>query len=261
MNFESLFIERRKELEDRMKELARDIAAAPDGRLECHRRGKGYRWYRVDGKNHWTIRREDRRLAERLAEKMYRQRKQKEALAELAATSAYLKEIAKTPKRTGDALLSSEGFAELLKPMLGGLPADLKRWSEESYPSNPYAPEQRRVKTSSGRLVRSKSEGFILTALEQNHIPFRYECELRLDGQPVYPDFIIRHPVTGELYLWEHFGMMDDPKYISDMLRKLGRYIAAGWIPMQNLIITTETSDHPLDVSLVMDLIRHFFLS
>ena len=54
---------------------------------------------------------------------------------------------------------------------------------------------------------------------------------------------------------------MDDAKYASDFSRKIQLYTANGWIPMQNLILTTETSDHPLDAMLVQRLIEHFFLT
>jgi len=60
---------------------------------------------------------------------------------------------------------------------------------------------------------RYKSEVFIDMALFTNNIPFRYECALELGHSTLYPDFTIRHPKTGEICYWEHFGLMDDPSY------------------------------------------------
>ncbi|MFQ8777759.1 MAG: hypothetical protein ACLR78_10425 [Roseburia sp.] len=61
--------------------------------------------------------------------------------------------------------------------------------------------------------MRSKSEAMIAMLLHLNAIPYRYECALSLGGVTLFPDFTIRHPVTGVLYYWEHFGLMDDPAY------------------------------------------------
>ena len=53
----------------------------------------------------------------------------------------------------------------------------------------------------------------IAMLLHLNAIPYRYECALSLGGVTLFPDFTIRHPGTGALYYWEHFGLMDDPAY------------------------------------------------
>lgn len=52
-------------------------------------------------------------------------------------------------------------------------------------------------------------------------IPFRYECALYLNGVLVFPDFTIRHPKTGEVYYWEHFGLIDQPSYVKRTMEKI----------------------------------------
>ena len=47
-------------------------------------------------------------------------------------------------------------------------------------------------------------------------IPFRYEDKLVLGDNTIYPDFTVRHPRTAEYYYWEHFGLLDEPKYVSE---------------------------------------------
>lgn len=125
---------------------------------------------------------------------------------------------------------------------------------------NKTYPQQLIHKTSTGEYVRSKSEAFILTYLHMNHIPFRYECELQLGTAFFYPDFTIRHPKTGEMYYWEHFGMMDNREYAKKNYAKLETYQAYGIIPSINLITTFETQDHPLSLEVIEKLIKHYFL-
>ena len=78
------------------------------------------------------------------------------------------------------------------------------------YEKNPKYPEHLIHKTVSGIYVRSKSESMIALQLYTEKIPFRYECALQLGETTLYPDFTILHPKTGEIFYWEHFGMMDE---------------------------------------------------
>lgn len=96
--------------------------------------------------------------------------------------------------------------------------------------------------------------------LHVNSIPFRYECELQLGETTLYPDFTLRHPLTGNLFYWEHFGMMDNPAYCRNVSSKLQLYFSHGIIPSINLITTYETKDDPLDVEIVEGIIQHYFL-
>ena len=115
-------------------------------------------------------------------------------------------------------------------------------------------------KTSSGIMVRSKSETIIDMFLHTNRIPFRYECALHLDNIILHPDFTIRHPQTGEIYYWEHFGIMDDPSYAEKALKKLSTYEQNGIFPGEQLIITFETRKNPLNQKHILNLIEHYFL-
>lgn len=136
---------------------------------------------------------------------------------------------------------------------------ELQLWQNEAYTKNPHHPEQLCIKTFSGNIVRSKSEAFIDMVLFQNHIPFRYECALQLGKLTLYPDFTIRHPTTGSIYYWEHFGLMDDTSYRKKTIHKLNTYIQNEIIPSINLITTYETQEHPLSPSTVESIIDSYF--
>lgn len=97
---------------------------------------------------------------------------------------------------------------------------ELEDRKHAEFDQNMKYPEQKTHRTSSANLVRSKAEALIDTILFINHIPFRYECGLSFGSIVIYLDFTIRHPETGELYYWEHFGCMDDPAYARNMVSK-----------------------------------------
>ncbi len=81
---------------------------------------------------------------------------------------------------------------------------------------------------------------------------------MTLGGVVFYPDFTVRHPVTGETFYWEHVGRPDDSVYRASFLDKLNLYIAHGIIPEQNLILTWETGNHPLSSAEVEQKIQQF---
>ena len=102
-----------------------------------------------------------------------------------------------------------------------------------------------------GKKLRSKSEVIIDMLLYKYQIPFHYEERLVLNGFEMYPDFTIRHPMTGETMYWEHFGLMDNEIYRNNVYQKMKRYCENGIIPSINLIATYETNDHQLNIEYI----------
>ena len=116
-----------------------------------------------------------------------------------------------------DVLINNAGISYI------GLLTDMSidDWNRIVSTNNPKEPQKLIHKTIPGILVRSKSEALIINALFEHKIPFRYECLLQIQNVSIYPDFTIRHPVTGEVYYWEHFGMMDNENYAHNVYSKL----------------------------------------
>jgi len=129
-----------------------------------------------------------------------------------------------------------------------------------SFDKNPIRPEQLIHKGVSGNFLRSKSEAIIDMFLYYNQLPYRYEAALTLDKSTIYPDFTIRHPKTGAIIYWEHFGLMDDPSYCRKALSKLSLYTSHGIIPSINLITTYETKSNPLSSDMIEKIVKHYFL-
>lgn len=141
------------------------------------------------------------------------------------------------------------------------------KWYLSDGHSQKYLPKKERKsakqllhKTISGNLVRSKSESLIDMLLYTHKIPFRYKCALQLGDITLYPNFTIRHPYTGHIFYWEHFGRMDDPTYCKNTYNKLQLYSSHRIIPSIHLITTYETQEYPLSTHTVEKVIQQYFL-
>lgn len=83
-------------------------------------------------------------------------------------------------------------------------------------------------RTDSGDMVRSKQERFVANLLTSEGISFEYEKKLSSwDGSSRYPDFTLF--INGELYYWEHWGMVDDYSYRQYIARKIRWYREHGY--------------------------------
>ena len=75
------------------------------------------------------------------------------------------------------------------------------------------------------------------------------------DGFNQRPDFTIMNPTTGQIFIWEHFGMLDRPDYTKRMINKLGAYELSGLFPGNGLIVTFDDGSHPLTVDHIRQII------
>ena len=117
--------------------------------------------------------------------------------------------------------------------------------------------------TIRGDLVRSKSEALIADRLYASGIPYRYEQVLVIDERlafNIFPDFRILNKRTRKEIIWEHCGMMDDPKYCKDALERIDLLGEKGFIQGKNLIFTYECSLKPLNLDYVNKLIKQFLV-
>lgn len=199
-----------------------------------------------------------RSLAEQLARKRYLSSLLADLTKEKEAIQQFLNHYPTT--RTSELLLTqSPEIRNLLNlhPSPESLPAE---WTTAEYPKNPNHPEHLIHESISGNKVRSKSESIIDSFLFMNQIPYRYECELILGNTVLYPDFTILHPKTGNIYYWEHFGLMNDVAYARNAVSKLQLYISHKIIPSIQLITTYETKEVPLSPSTVESILTQYFL-
>lgn len=250
-----------KRLEKKENELQRALQVLPEGKLLCARNGESYyKWYQSDGHKKVYIPKKNRKLAEQLAAKKYLSTSIEDLRNEKKAIQQYLKSHENHAMNSEKLLTEESEIKNLLTSHFSTLSKELSDWTTSPYERNPKYPEHLKHRCVSGRFVRSKSEMIIDMNLHTNHIPFRYEAALVLGNVTIYPDFTIKHPRTGEIYYWEHFGMMDNPEYARSAGNKLQLYFSNGIIPSIQLITTYETKDHPLDSEEVKKIIEEFFL-
>lgn len=165
------------------------------------------------------------------------------------------------------------------------------QWQAKPYSGKFFAKDTPEHFTNSGLRVRSKSEVIIAECLARHNIPFRYEAPLELiigDTSSItaetptnnirrrtlnqdadlmqskavtfYPDFTCLNKRTRQEFIWEHFGMMDNPNYARNAIEKQRSYAAAGYIPGINFIATTETTDHPLNIPYIEQMTKSLLM-
>jgi len=249
----------RNRLEAKLKSIKEQLDIMPDGKLICARNGKGIKWYHSDGKIRTHIKKGERPYAEQLALKKYLTLLSDDLIAEIRSIDFYLRHHPDVNKAE-QLLTEKPGYQELLLPYFTSQPDIQSDWLHEPYERNLKHPQYLKHKTSSGNMVRSKSEAMIDYILTTNGIPFRYECALSLGDTIIHPDFTILHPRTDKIFYWEHFGMMDDPSYSKNVGSKLQLYISNGIIPSIQLITTYETSYAPLTIHELETIVRTYFL-
>lgn len=250
-----------KQLDAHIKDLESQLMNCPEGKIFCTYNNGRYKWYHSHEHSQTYIPKKNRSFAEQLAIKKYLSLQYEEALQEKAALDKYLKHLSMYTPRSQELLKDSSPYCELLTPYFHPLSQELSTWTNDSFECNPRFPEQLIYKSGSGHIVRSKSEVLIDMALFTNKIPYRYECALHLGDVTIYPDFTIRHPQTGSIYYWEHFGLMDDSSYCKNVISKLQLYTSHGIIPTIQLITTYETKAHPLNPDTIDNIIKSMFLT
>lgn len=247
-------------IQNQINQIKCELQTLPEGKLLICRDGKYRKWYVSDGHAKKYIPKKNRKFAEQLAQKKYLMSKLEELLCERQALAAYLEFQSDRRCSTEISEASDPEFIQLLSSYYSLTEDHLRQWADADYERNLNYPEHLIHKTSSGILVRSKSESMIERFLYTNKIPFRYECALYLDYITFYPDFTILHPETKEIYYWEHFGRMDDMSYAEKACSKLRIYAVHGLIPSIQLITTYETRKHPLSYEDVERIGTAYFL-
>ena len=241
--------------------LQEKIDVLPAGRLSIEKNGRWYKWFRTIKTDHSVTReyipKSDQAAAEQLALKKYLEEELAAIDIQLHILCAFIESYPSSPDFRP---FQEEGLKELLPPSLMEKEQKTERWMAESYEKSMEHPESLRIPTKTGIYVRSKSEGIIADALYENNIPFRYEQALTLGDLKIYPDFTILDPKNlNDIFVWEHFGMMDSPGYVSSAKLKLSTYLDAHFLPGQNLITTYESKNCPLDSNYVSFLISYYF--
>ncbi len=192
------------------------------------------------------------RLAKALAQKDYDLQLIEALKKESRLLQAALNSYKKTRLAEGLFSLLHKNRQPLVTPVFLPDSDFAKLWQSITYEKKPFAQEAPVLLTARNERVRSKSEIIIADTLNRLNIPYRYEFPINLKTENgnyrlFHPDFICLNLRTRTEFLWEHFGMMDDPEYSAAATRKLRLYESNSIYPGKNLILSTETSELPIN--------------
>jgi len=116
-------------------------------------------------------------------------------------------------------------------------------------------PERLIHRTTTGILVRSKSEVIVANILTELGISYKYENPLYSKSNPKdfrLPDFTIEY--EGEEFYWEHLGMLEDPEYRKDWEKKERWYKENGYY--DRLIVSQDGPDGRIDSQEIKELAK-----
>ena len=210
------------------------------------------------------LKRSQVQLIASLAQKRYDQQAYDALQAHKKAVDYCLETLREADSKYNLATINASIPSELkgfIKPLSNYDAEYARNWQAKRYEKlrMPIAPT---FKSKRGEFVRSKSELIIADKLYEAGIPYHYEIELCTRSKVIsYPDFYVLNPLTKKEYFWEHFGKIDDLQYADDTLTKLETYARYGYFPGDKLIMTFESSIHPINTLNIDRIINKYLKS
>lgn len=206
------------------------------------------------------IRKQDYERAVELAQQDYNQKILKALKKELEIIESFNAEY--KPDNLAQVYLSlHENRKELIQPLILTDEEYVRQWKSVEYSKMGFRDNMPEYYTDEGERVRSKSEIIIANKMTKKTVPYRYEYPIELsDYRVVHPDFYCLNVRTRKEYIWEHFGMMDQPDYAISAVKKIEAYEKEGYYIGVNFIATFETTESPLNMILLEKTIDEFLL-
>lgn len=132
-------------------------------------------------------------------------------------------------------------------------------WNSIEDQQNGYYDEHR-VHIYQGVNYRSKSEMLIAMALTSYGIEFKYESKMYVNGRYIYPDFVIRRPKDGKVFIWEHFGKMQDDEYRYKNINRIEEYHQEGFYLWDTLIASFDLGKNSINMDYIDKIIKLYLL-
>lgn len=238
------------------------LESAPEGMLRAFAHGNGFQYFLRNDSSDWYgtyIKVADRPLAVQLAQKAYDSLTHQKAVKEVKLLEA-LRGLYMGGRAEDLFATMPRSRQAITRPIEEPLEESIGRWSAQKFDAKGFAEDAPVIMSLDGQRMRSKSETMIAACLKERGVPYLYEKPLRLAGfGTVHPDFTLFDPLTREEVFWEHMGMMDDAEYAARAAKRVIAYMKCGIFPGERLLLSFETADQPLDLSLVNETINHRF--
>lgn len=253
-----------------IKKYRAEIKNLPKGRLECHKRGNGWRWYvNKNGKREYIVKKHHK-TAEALAYKRVAKTKLDQLETRVQAIDAFIESMKvsedvqdKRNKPNAEVDRLAQAYydrnhpeeTERKREMDSLLSEDVQKFKGRDINIKEYP-----IRSEWGLRFRSKTEAMIYRKLRENGLLVLYEPDMELGEWRISPDFIVYSKRTGKKWVWEHFGQMDREDYVNKNKNKIMHYIENGYIPNINMIATYEIKENAIDMLYIESLINIFLL-
>ena len=240
------------------------------GHLRIQKKGNSVQYYHVkseqvsqsnsEQRNQTYIPKKNITLARNLAQRDYDNKLLHEIASRQKAVNRFLKEYPqKGLESTYEEL--NDYRKKLIHPIIETDEEYEKIWMNTPYVRKIVGEDIPEIFTENGERVRSKSEKMIADKLKQLGIPYRYEAPLKLGRSNIlHPDFTVLNVRKCKEYYYEHFGMMDNPEYMENALKRIELYEKNGIFPGDKLLFSWETMAMPLNMKVVEGMMRIFLL-
>lgn len=150
-------------------------------------------------------------------------------------------------------------FRNLISPLYLEDMEYIEEWENVSYERKEIISDSE-FYTIKGERVRSKSEVLIADALNRRGIAYHYEYPIVVNGRTIRPDFHCLKVSSRKEVIYEHFGMMDSPEYVTNVMLKKNTYEAAGLKMGEDYIFTMESASMPLSTRAVERIIDRYLM-
>lgn len=249
-------------LEETRRKVKAELKKAPKGRLKFIRRKTRVEYYWVEPKTgrRRYITKNNLPFAMALAQKSYNKQALKLAEGELKLVRQLLNQIMKGTVDGIYDMLAKER-KQLINPLWKSDEEFMEEWLKQESCTLGFEESAPFFISKKGERVRSKTELFIANSLYGSGVAYLYECRLNLIGLgTVHPDFLVLDIKNRRTIVWEHLGKMQDPGYVERNLRKINAYLKNGYILGETLILTFESSNVPIDTTIIEGIIGRYFL-
>lgn len=239
--------------------LERKIEGAPQGRISIkHINNRTYYYLISSDSTEKVLSKNDSKLIEDLIQKEYLKKSLKALKRELNILDRANKRY---PQLVAEDIFDklSDDRKKYVTPVVLTDEQYVIVWQNKPYKPGYIPNDFPYYLTMRGERVRSKSEMIIADRLYLNGIPYKYECPIKVGDEIIHPDFTILRISDRKILYLEHCGMLDDPKYADDLVRRTSLYALEGIVMGDRLFYTFESSKTPLDVRVVEALINNQF--
>ena len=233
---------------------------APEGRLKINKSNGVFQFHHVTENQNRYLDQTQTELIKALAQKGYDQKALPVLKRLIAQEERRKSQLGESALADIFAAMSPERQA-LVEPLVLPVEEKARRWAAEPFESKGFKEGDPEHFAKNGLRVRSKSERDTVNELLDADLLFKYECPLQLRGLGlIHPDFMVMNRRTGQVFVWEHFGMVDERSYAQDMVKRIEAYHFNGYYEGKNFIYTMETQRTPFGPKDARRIIEQYLL-